>query len=220
MRAMILAAGRGNRMRPLTDSVPKPLLKINGQHLLEYHIKALASAGVKYIVINLAYLGSQIEAAIGSGDKYGVQIEYSNEGEALETGGGIYKALPLLGDEPFLVVNGDVWSDFNFDNIVKRSVELVHLVLVPNPRQHPNGDFTLDNDKVINKKGEGASTFSGIGVYHPQLFSACSSGKFPLAPLLISAMDQGRASGEIFTGQWHDIGTPERLAALNADLAT
>ncbi len=220
MRAMILAAGRGNRMRPLTDNTPKPLLKVNGQHLLEYHIKALANAGIRDIVINLAYLGDQIETTIGCGDKYGVSIQYSNEGQALETAGGIFNALPLLGNEPFLVVNGDVWTDYVFDEIILKPIELVHLVLVPNPEQHPNGDFTLIDNKVVNTKGEGANTFSGIGIYHPDLFEGCTPGKFPLAPLLIDAMNKGKASGELFSGRWYDIGTPERLVALDDQLAS
>lgn len=219
MRAMILAAGRGERMRPLTDSTPKPLLKVNGQYLIEYHIKSLAAAGISEIVINLAYLGSQIRSTIGDGHQYNVSIQYSDEGQALETGGGIFKALPLLGNKPFVVVNGDVWTDYAFPGLLNQSVGLVHLVMVPNPPQHPDGDFTLQDEFLVNRKGKTASTFSGIGIYHPKLFAACEPGKFPLAPLLIKAMDEQLATGELYSGQWYDIGTPERLQQLELKLA-
>jgi MurNAc alpha-1-phosphate uridylyltransferase len=191
---------------------------VNGQHLIEYHIHSLAQAGIRDLVINLAYLGHQIQETIGDGSRYGVSIRYSDEGEALETGGGIFKALPLLGDEPFIVVNGDVWTDYDFRELIQRGTDfnnlLAHLVLIDNPEHHPNGDFTLSDHLVINRKGEGAMTFSGIGLYNPDLFKDCKPGKFPLAPLLTNGMDQSLVTGEHFTGHWYDIGTPERLADL------
>ncbi len=215
MKAMILAAGRGERMRPLTDDLPKPLLRVNGQMLIEYHIKALAQAGIKEIVINLAYLGNMIKEALGNGDKYNVRIIYSEEGEALETGGGIFKALPHLGPEPFLVVNGDIWTDYDFESIVNRKIDLAHLVLVKNPQHHSNGDFTLKQNLVLNLKGEESNTFSGMGIYHPDLFAQCKAGKFQLANLLYKAMEQQLCTGEIYKGLWFDIGTPERFTALD-----
>lgn len=220
MRAMILAAGHGKRMRPLTNTTPKPLLKVNGQYLIEYHIKALAAAGFNEIVINLAYLGHMIQEQIGDGSHYNISIQYSEEGQPLETGGGIFKALPLLGNEPFLVVNGDIWTDYPFAELKNKQVKLAHLVMVANPEQHPNGDFTLQDNFLINQKGPTANTYSGIGVYHPTLFSACQAGKFPLAPLLISAMENKQVTGELYRGQWYDIGTPERLQQLDMLLAT
>ena len=215
---MILAAGRGERMRPLTDDTPKPLLKIGNKHLIEYHIKALRDAGVREIVINVAYLGEKIVQTIGDGSAYGVVIHYSRENEALETGGGIFQALPLLsgqrGDEPFLVVNGDVWTDLSFSSLVNKTVQCVHLVMVDNPEHNLNGDFCL-RDGVVYSDGESKLTFSGIGVYHPSLFKNCEAGRFPLAPLLREAMLAGAVSGEHYRGIWNDIGTPERLAELN-----
>ncbi len=241
MKAMILAAGRGERMRPLTDHTPKPLLVVHGQSLVEYHLRALVRAGIREIVINHAHLGEKIVAALGDGARYGVSIAYSDEGVALETGGGIFKALDLLGPEPFVVVNGDIWCDYDFAGLVRRPIRLGHLVLIDNPPHHPNGDFSFDcrdagsksasghrampgaiaeqRDLVVNRKGEGALTFSGVGVYHPDLFKGCVPGKFQLAPLLIRAMDQGAISGEHFRGHWYDIGTPERLQELDRLLA-
>lgn len=214
---MILAAGRGERMRPLTDTTPKPLLQAGGKALIEYHLEALARAGFSSVVINHAHLGEQIEAALGDGSRYGLSIDYSDEGEALETGGGIFHALPLLGDEPFLVVNGDVWSDYPYERLRDVDVELAHLVLVDNPPQHPQGDFLLRQGRVLDADGE-RLTFSGIGLYHPALFDGCRDGAFALAPLLRRAMGQGRVSGEHYRGRWFDIGTPERLAQLDAML--
>lgn len=220
MKAMILAAGRGERMRPLTDTTPKPLLMAGGKRLIEYHIEALATAGITELVINHAHLGEQIEQALGSGERYGVAIQYSAEGQgqALETGGGIYKALPLLGDEPFLVVNGDVWTDYPFKSLLECEVELAHLVLVDNPPHNNEGDFYLQADGRISSDGSPRLTFSGIGIYHPQLFAGCQPGAFPLAPLLRSAMAAGRVSGEHYRGQWLDIGTPQRLQDLDQAL--
>ncbi len=212
---MILAAGRGERMRPLTDHTPKPLLPVGGKCLIEYHLAALAAAGFTEVVINHAHLGGQIEQRLGSGDRYGVKIHYSAEQGALETGGGIFRALPLLGDTPFLVVNGDVWCDYPFAQLREAETTGAHLVLVPNPPQHPAGDFLLHKG-VVSDQGEGERyTFSGIGLYHPSLFDGCEAGAFPLAPLLRRAMARGQVSGELFEGQWFDIGTPERLQQLD-----
>lgn len=214
MNALILAAGRGERMRPLTDHTPKPLLRAGGLALIEYHLSALVGAGFTDIVINHAHLGAQIEQALGDGRGYGARIRYSAESEALETGGGIFNALPLLGDAPFLVVNGDIWTDYPFGRLLARPAELAHIVLVGNPPQHPCGDFALDGDRVC-EQGKPMLTFSGIGVYRPQLFNGCTPGKFPLAPLLRRAMAQGALSGEYYAGRWFDVGTPQRLQQLD-----
>ena len=214
---MILAAGHGTRMRPLTDKSPKPLLEVGGKPLIVWHIENLHRAGFKDIVINIAWLGDQIPAALGDGSQFGVNLYYSDEQQegALETAGGILKALPLLGDEPFLVVNGDVWCDFPYSTINPLTNDkLAHLILVNNPSQHPEGDFSLKDNNVSNG-GENALTFSGIGYYHPALFKGLDFGKHPLAPLLREKMSSRRISGEHFTGDWRDIGTPERLAELN-----
>ena len=218
MKAMILAAGRGERMRPLTDHTPKPLLPAGGKRLIEYHLEALASAGFHEVVINLAHLGEQIRDHLGDGERYGLSIAYSQEPEgALETGGGIFNALPLLGDTPFLVVNGDVWSDYPFKEL-REPEGLAHLVLIDNPEHNPKGDFALEAGRV-KSEGERRLTFSGIGLYRPELFDGCEPGAFPLAPLLRAAMAEEAVSGEHFTGHWLDIGTPQRLEALNQALA-
>ena len=215
MKAMILAAGRGERMRPLTDTVPKPLLRIGGQTLIERHVHALARAGIAELVINHAWLGEQIEKALGNGEAYGVSIRYSPEGDSsLETGGGIMNALPLLGSEPFLVVNADIWTDFPFDSLPSQPDGLAHLVMVENPQHHPDGDFSLSEGR-LSRSGPAMLTFSGIGVYRPELFADCSPGAFPLGPVLRTLMDAGQVSGERYTGSWFDIGTPERLDAVN-----
>ncbi len=213
MKAMILAAGRGKRMRPLTDHTPKPLLPVAGKPLIEHHIEALAAAGIVDLVINYAHLGEQIVAALGNGERWGVRIRYSPETSALETGGGIFQALPLLGDEPFWVVNGDVWSDYRFDLPPLADARLAHLLLVANPPHHPGGDFALRAGQVMND-GEALLTYSGIGVYRRELFSDCRPGAFRLAPLLRQAAAAGRLGGELFCGRWVDVGTPERLGAL------
>ena len=218
MKAMILAAGRGERMRPLTDHTPKPLLKAGSQRLIEHHIQALAGAGITELVINHAHLGEQIETTLGDGNRYGVRIHYSAEGEALETAGGIVKALPLLGEAPFVVINGDVWCDFPLKCLPREPLGLAHLVLVDNPPHHPEGDFALV-DGQVRQAGEPRFTFSGIGVYRPQLFSDLEPGRRPLAPVLREAMDNDQVSGEHYSGRWMDVGTPERLAGLNALLA-
>jgi MurNAc alpha-1-phosphate uridylyltransferase len=212
---MILAAGRGERMRPLTDTTPKPLLRIGGQMLIEHHVHALARAGITGLVINHAHLGEKIARALGDGSAYGVAIQYSPEGEAaLETGGGIFNALPLLGEAPFLVVNADIWTDFDFAGLPQDIDALAHLVMVDNPPQNPEGDFSLSEGRLA-QQGPAMLTFSGIGIYRPELFSGCTPGAFPLAPLLRAAIDAGQVTGEHFTGSWFDIGTPERLAAVN-----
>lgn len=211
MKAMILAAGRGERMRPLTDTIPKPLLRVRGRCLIEYHLERLVNAGFTEIVINHAYLGQLIENRLGDGSRYGAYIAYSVEGDTLlGTGGGIFRALPLLGDEPFLVVNGDVWCDFPFAHLRNSPTQLAHLVLVDNPPHHPQGDFCLTGDQV-QPEGTQRLTFSGIGTYHPALFEGCVDGSAPLAPLLIKAMQKGQVTGEYFKGRWVDVGTPERL---------
>jgi MurNAc alpha-1-phosphate uridylyltransferase len=214
MNAIILAAGRGERMRPLTDHTPKPLLMAGGKPLIVYHVERLAAAGLRNIVINHAHLGHRIEAALGDGSRWGATIRYSREGTALETGGGIFKALPLLAPGPFVVVNGDIWTDLDFAQLRLGDGLLAHLVLVDNPGHNPQGDFALDNGR-LSATGYPRYTFSGIGVYHPDLFRDCSLGAFPLAPLLRTAMQRGLVSGEHHAGRWLDIGTPERLQALD-----
>jgi len=221
LKAMILAAGRGERMRPLTDHTPKALLKINDKSLISMIIFSLTQAGITELVINLAHLGSTIATALGDGTAQGVHITYSPETEALETAGGIAYALPLLGDAPFIAVNADVYSDYDFAALagsaqrLQAAGPLAHLVLVDNPPQHPRGDFGLTDGRV---QAEAANrlTFSGIGAYHPALFAGVRRGaKARLADLLIAAMPAGHVTGEHYRGQWHDIGTPERLAAVD-----
>ncbi|MGB5540201.1 MAG: nucleotidyltransferase family protein [Gammaproteobacteria bacterium] len=215
MKAMILAAGRGERMRPLTDRTPKALLRVGGQTLIEHHIHAMVRAGITDLVINHAHLGEQIVRALGDGAAYGVAIRYSPEtGAALETGGGIFNALPLLGAAPFLVVNADIWTDYDFTGLPRDIDGLAHLVMVDNPPQHPGGDFSLSAGRLA-QRGPAMLTFSGIGVYRPALFEGCAAGAFPLAPLLRRAMDAGQVSGEHYTGRWYDIGTPQRLAQIS-----
>lgn len=215
---MILAAGRGERMRPHTDSVPKPLLEAGGRCLIEYHLYALARSGIADIVINHAHLGALIESRLGDGGRYGVRIEYSPEGgRGLETGGGIFHALPLLGAEPFIVVNADIWTDYPFARLPREPAALAHLVLVPNPSHHPDGDFALINDCVSNDPGS-RYTFSGIGIYRREFFAACTPGVFPLAPLLRAAAERRSVSGELYAGAWMDIGTPQRLQELDRQL--
>jgi MurNAc alpha-1-phosphate uridylyltransferase len=211
---MILAAGRGNRMRPLTDRVPKPMLRVGGKPLIVHHIERLAEAGIRSLVINHAHLGEQIESGLGDGSDFGVSIRYSHEAEALETGGGIFKALPLLGPEPFLVINGDVWTDCPLTGLGLASGDLAHLILVPNPPHHGRGDFGLTDGRV-KADGEPRHTFSGLGVYHPDLFAGCEPGAFPLAPLLRAAMDHDQVSGALYRGHWYDIGTPKRLDEID-----
>ncbi len=210
MKAMILAAGRGERMRPLTDHTPKPLLPVGGKSLIQFHIEALAAAGFRQLVINHAHLGGQIEAVLGDGSQWDVAISYSPEEEALETGGGIFNALHLLGNEVFLAVNGDIWTDYDFRPQVPGPGCLAHLVLVDNPDHNSTGDFVLERG-LIRNQGRMRYTFSGIGLYHPRLFADCCSGAFPLGPLLRQACNRGQVSGEHYPGRWTDVGTPERL---------
>lgn len=216
---MILAAGRGERMRPLTDSVPKPLLQVGGKPLIVWHIENLARAGIRELVINHAHLGDRIEACLGDGSRFGVSIHYSPELEALETAGGIAKALPLLGAEAFVVVNGDVFCDFDFsrlNDVIKKHA--AYLVLVNNPPHHPAGDFSLQGE-TVQSQGASLLTFSGIGVYRPEFFAAIERGtKASLAPLLRAVMDHGTVGGMHYTGRWVDVGTPQRLTELNQTL--
>jgi MurNAc alpha-1-phosphate uridylyltransferase len=215
MKAMILAAGRGERLRPLTDRIPKPLLPVAGKSLIQRHVEALAVAGITELVINHAWLGEQIEAHLDDGSSFGVRIRYSPEGgQALETGGGIYHALPLLGDAPFLVLNADVVTDYDFRHLPAAPAGLAHLVLVPNPAHHPEGDFVLRDGRVL-PDGAARLTFSGIGVYRPALFQACDTKPFQLAPLLREAMAAGQVEGECYPGLWIDVGTAERLQVAN-----
>jgi len=214
MHAMILAAGRGKRMRPLTDHTPKPLLEAGGKPLIVYHIERLVAASIEKIVINHAHLGHLIEAALGDGSRWGARILYSPEESALETGGGICQALPLLGPAPFLVVNGDIWTDIPFGRLHLAQGLLAHLVLVDNPPHNPGGDFAL-RDGFLSEQGSHRYTYSGVGVYHPGLFRDCPPGAFPLAPVLRSAMGQALVSGEHHGGRWIDVGTPDRLQALD-----
>ncbi len=215
MKAMILAAGKGERLRPLTLHTPKPLVRAAGTPLIEFHVRALAAAGFTELVINHAWLGQQIEDYLGDGSRFGVRIVYSAEGEPLETGGGIFKALPLLGDEPFLVVNGDIWTDYDFASLHRPLAGMAHLVLVGNPAHHQGGDFRLRQGRVEDAPGAADSlTYSGISVLHPRLFSGCQPGAFKLAPLLRAAMADGQVGGEHFGGRWIDVGTHERLAEV------
>jgi len=215
--AMILAAGRGERLRPMTDTTPKPMLPVRGQPLIERLVMALARAGMERIVINLAWLGARISEYLGDGARYGVSIVYSEERpRALETAGGIFRALPLLAPGPFAVVNGDVYTDFPFESLQIAAAQDAHLVLVPNPTQHPQGDFGLDEGLALAAAAN-KYTFSGIAAYRSTFFAGCSDGVFPLKPLLLRSMAAKRCSAELYTGVWQDIGTPERLRALNAE---
>ena len=247
MIAMLLAAGRGERMRPLTDHKPKPLLEAGGKSLIVWHIERLARAGITELVINHAHLGTQIEAALGDGSRFGARIRYSDEGTALETAGGIAHALPLLGDEPFAVINSDIYCDYDFTLLPERAAALqtsgdaAHLVLVNNPPHHPNGDFSLSGNRIVPQtppslplsgeehdsplirvaRGGEILTFSGIGIYRPALFSRIPrGGAAPLAPLLREQIALGKVSGEHHCGLWVDVGTPQRLAELDSQLCS
>ncbi|KIM03931.1 MAG: mannose-1-phosphate guanylyltransferase [Sulfurovum sp. AS07-7] len=216
-KAMILAAGRGERMRPLTDTMPKPLLEVGGKPLIVWHIEKLVNAGFKEIIINIAHLGYKIPEALGDGSKWGVKLHFSdeqNEG-ALESAGGIVKALPLLGNEPFLVVNGDVWCDYEFDKDFKlEDGILAHLILVPNPPHNEKGDFCL-KEGMVSEVGNKRFTFSGIGYYSPNLFRWLEYGRRALGEVLRDTMKHDAVSGELYNGSWRDIGTPERLEEIN-----
>ncbi len=219
MKAMILAAGRGKRMRPLSDHTPKPLLKVQGKALLQWHIEHLRAQGFCDIVINVAHLGEQIVDFCGDGSRFGVKIAISDERNsgALESAGGILNALALLGDAPFLVVNGDVWCDYRFDPSFNLGDDLAHLILVPNPPHHLQGDFALQNAR-LNNEGEPKYTFSGIGYYAMEFFKGLHVSKMALAPLLRHAATANRIGATLYEGVWLDIGTPERLQALNKSL--
>jgi len=218
VRVMLLAAGRGERMRPLTDEIPKPLLTIGGKPLIVHLVEALVAEGFRELVINHAWHGAMIEQRLGDGQEFGANIEYSAEGaQALETGGGIRHALPLLGSDPFVAVNADIWTDFPFGSLPDALDSLAHVILVDNPAHHPDGDFVLAGTRVRNGEGR-RLTFSGIGVYRPELFAELSDGCFPLAPILFDACDEGRLSGVHYTGEWWDVGTPERLELLDRRL--
>jgi N-acetyl-alpha-D-muramate 1-phosphate uridylyltransferase len=225
MKAMILAAGLGNRMRPLTLTTPKPLLNVGDKPLIVWHIEALKAAGIHDIIINTAWLGHKLHEALGDGSAYGVHINWSDEDEPLETAGGIQKALPLLGKQPFILVNGDIWVRYDFQKLINRDLgqHLAHLVLVDNPPQHPKGDFAFSNNgqsTVILPDGEEKYTFAGISLLSPQLFTDLPVGKAALAPLLRQAIGQGLVSAEHHAGAWVDVGTPERLTDLDAMIRT
>lgn len=214
---MLLAAGRGERLRPITDILPKPLIEVAGKPLIVYHLEALARAEIRSVVINLSWLGEKIRATLGDGSRYGVHIAYSEEGPVpLETGGGIHRAFPLLGPDPFVVVNSDVWTDMDFSRVLTLEEGAdARLLLAPNPPHHPRGDFGLEGDFVVEREAD-RFTYTGIGIYRPELFAGCAPGKFPLLPLLKRAIAARRLRGEIYRGEWLDIGLPERLAWLDA----
>lgn len=233
MKALVFAAGRGERMRPLTEATPKPLLEAGGKPLIAWHLEKLAAIGVREVVVNTSWLAAQFPAALGDGARWGLRIHYSHEGEtALETGGGMLHALPLLGDAPFIAVNGDVWTDYDFAALPREPAGDAHLVLVDNPSHHPRGDFALGVDGRVANDGDPRLTFAGIGVYRPALLhdwripigntpdSRISPPRFPLAPLLRDSMQRGRVTGERHAGTWTDVGTPQRLTRLDAVLRT
>lgn len=219
MRAMILAAGRGERMRPLTDITPKPLLEVGGKPLIQYHLESLAAAGIRQVVINLAWKGALIREALGDGARFGVTLHYSEEDEALETGGGVFNALPLLGREPFLVISGDIWTNYPLAGCLDRLAahDVGHFVLVPNPAFHLQGDFALDRGRITDTPGP-RYTYANVGVFRPEFFAGCPGGRFALAPLMVQWIRAGRVSGELFEGKWHNVGTPAQLAELDLQL--
>ena len=224
MKAMILAAGLGERMRPLTDHTPKPLLQAGGKPLIEHHLRRLAEAGFSEVVINVSHLAGQIIDYCGDGSRWGLSIAYSEEDAPLETAGGIIRALPLLGQAPFLVINGDIWIDYPLAQLREydwREVEQAHLVMVTNPPQHPHGDFILEGNGRVGFREECGTgyTYAGLALYRPEFFAGIGQGKLALRPLLDAAIAAGTLGGEYYSGQWHDIGTPERLATLDAQLS-
>ena len=221
MRALILAAGRGERMRPLTSDMPKPLLSAGGKPLIDYHIEALARAGITELVVNLSWQGAKLRDYLGDGSRYGVSLRFSEEGpEPLETGGGIHYALPLRGPGPFWVVNGDISCDFPFAVRGLPGGTLAHLVLVPNPAHHPGGDFVLRDGRIVSPDAGNTAklTFAGISIIAPALFNGAQPGRFPLAPLLRAAAARDQLSGECYDDRWTDVGTPERLRQLDTEL--
>jgi N-acetyl-alpha-D-muramate 1-phosphate uridylyltransferase len=218
---MVLAAGRGERLRPITDVTPKPLVPVAGKPLIVHHLEALARAGIRDVVINLSWLPDRLREALGDGTAYGVRVTYTDEGPVpLETGGGIFNALPLLEPGPFLVVNGDTFTDIDFAALVRGAEAdtligtLARLVLVPNPIQHPRGDFGLEGDLIVERQSE-RFTYSGVGLFWPELFAGSTSGRFPLLPLFKRAIGERRLRGQVHRGEWHDVGTPRRLAELD-----
>ena len=232
LRALVFAAGKGERMRPLTDSTPKPLLRVGGKPLIAWHLERLAAIGVRDVVLNTSWLADQFEPALGDGAAWGLRLHYSYEGpEPLETGGGMLKALPLLGDAPFLVINADAWTDADFATLPREPAGLAHLLMVDNPAQHPRGDFRLDADGRLGDDGAPRLTYSGIGVYRPAILdgwrtiigsapgSELDPPRFKLVPLLRAAMARGLVHGQYHAGSWTDVGTPERLAALDAAIS-
>jgi N-acetyl-alpha-D-muramate 1-phosphate uridylyltransferase len=219
MKAMLLAAGRGERLRPITDSLPKPLVPVGGRPLIAWHLTALARAGIREVVINLSWLAERLRAALGDGSEWGVSITWSEEGPVpLETGGGILRAVPMLGPGPFMVVNADIWTDIDFAALALRKGAHAHLMLVPNPPHNPRGDFGLDGDLVVSRDVD-RFTYSGVGLFRPEFFDGCTAERFPLLPLLNRAIAARRVRGELHRGAWSDVGTAERLAALEARLA-
>jgi len=232
LRALVFAAGKGERMRPLTDSTPKPLLRVGGKPLIAWHLERLAAIGVRDVVLNTSWLADRFEPALGDGAAWGLRLHYSYEGpEPLETGGGMLKALPLLGDAPFLVVNADAWTDADFATLPREPTGLAHLLMVDNPAQHPRGDFRLGADGRLSDDGAPRLTYSGIGVYRPAILdgwraiigsapgSELDPPRFKLVPLLRAAMARGLIHGQYHAGSWTDVGTPERLAALDAAIS-
>ena len=218
MKVMLLAAGRGERLRPLTDTVPKPLIEAGGKALIVRLIESLVAAGHDDMVINLSWLGDSIRSALGDGGRFGARLRYSDEGEnVLETGGGIVNALPMLGGAPFLVVSADIFTDFDFASLTAEPSGLVHLVLVDSPGHNPEGDFAIE-DGLLRNHGGARLTYSGIGVYRPELFKDEKPGRFPLAPLLRQAAEDDRAGAEHYRGEWWDVGSMERLEALRKKL--
>lgn len=214
---MILAAGRGQRLSPLTDNCPKPLIKVRGKALIEYHLEALRAIGIKQVVINISYLKDHLQKALGNGKKWDLQIDYSIEDPVLETGGGILKALPLLGTDPFIVMSSDIWTDFPLEQLKNKIMiedHLAHLILVNNPEHNQAGDFGLKGNRAVNTK---EYTYGNMGLYKPELFKNCTPGVFPLAPLLRSAISKGLVTGEHYPGIWSDIGTVERLKQVEAE---
>jgi MurNAc alpha-1-phosphate uridylyltransferase len=227
VRALIFAAGKGERMRPLTETTPKPLLGVGGKPLVEWHLEKLAALGVSDVVLNISWLADRFAPALGDGARWGLRLHYSHEGpEPLETGGGMLRALPLLGEAPFLAVNGDIWTDYDFARLPREPAGVAHLVMVDNPSQHPRGDFHLDDRGQLHASGSPTLTFSGIGLYRPDILRDWQAQpgadgeppRFKLAPLLVAAMGRGAITGEHHRGRWTDVGTPQRLAELDAAL--
>jgi len=221
MKAMLLAAGRGERLRPVTDRIAKPLVKVGGKPLIEYHIEALARANIVDLVINTSWLAEQIVDTLGDGSRYGVTIQYSHEPQALETAGGIVNALPLLGDRPFLVVSSDVWSDIDYSTITLPRGADMHLLMVSNPPHHPHGDFEIDNGKLRQPRPDGdeALTYSGIGLFQPKLFGDLPPGIRALRPVMLETIERRTASAEFHNGIWFDAGTAERISQIESHLS-